>query len=512
LRELDEEEADRRLLVRVEDIRIFKTVMLTEALVLEAGGAPPEYEKALRDYGVAVGAPPGEVGARLRKRPGEVRARIVAALDEWLFRLKADEVKKIEWLKAVLAETDPDPWREQLRVAWRQRDRKRLEQLASDPGLIHQPAQTLLMLGQRLNDCQAHREAQVLLRRAQAHHSGDLWINYYLGCQLWQDKAQRGDAVPFLTAAAALRPDNVNMLSLLAMALADSGNVERALDVFGRAITLKPDGKGLHWNIGKVLFENGKWEKASHAWRRFLELEPEAKARAPIIRLLGIASAASREWRQAADCYARALGPAGTDDGHLWFEYAAALLLSGDDAGYREAYTDMARRSAKNPQQVRPYHAARACTLAARADKKSVAEAARLADWELKAKRNEGTYWSLTEQAALHHRAGDFAKAAELLEKSLQGDGKKPGRAVVAWLWLALTQQRRGKTEEARRWLEEARSWLAKQGEQLPAHSAERTGLDLHNWLEAHILLREAEALLRGTGKPGAAGREGRGG
>jgi hypothetical protein len=31
--------------------------------------------------------------------------------------------------------------------------------------------------------------------------------------------------------------------------------------------------------------------------------------------------------------------------------------------------------------------------------------------------------------------------------------------------------------------------------------------LDLHNWLEPHLLLREAEALLRETDKPGPAGR-----
>src|SRR5262249_20575004 len=84
LRELDEEEADRRLLARLEEIRLLKTLFLPQEVVFDASQAVPEYEKALRDYGVAVGAPPRQAGARIRQRPQEVRALVVAALDDWL--------------------------------------------------------------------------------------------------------------------------------------------------------------------------------------------------------------------------------------------------------------------------------------------------------------------------------------------------------------------------------------------------------------------------------------------
>jgi hypothetical protein len=82
-----------------------------------------------------------------------------------------------------------------------------------------------------------------------------------------------------------------------------------------------------------------------------------------------------------------------------------------------------------------------------------------------------------------------------LFEQSLRADPKL-GRAVLNWLWLALANQRLGKAEEARRWLSKAQGWLDRYGDGMPARADEELGLHLHNWLEAHVLRREAEALL----------------
>jgi tetratricopeptide (TPR) repeat protein len=205
----------------------------------------------------------------------------------------------------------------------------------------------------------------------------------------------------------------------------------------------------------------------------------------------GQSHAARREWDRAADGYARALKRVPTDDGEFWFEYAALLLLSGDRPGYGRACVHMIRARDKEGGP-RAYHVARACTLAEGA----VAEASlpgRLAQGELQ--ENGKQFWSLTEQGALAYRAGQFQDAVPLFEQSLKADAK-PGRAVLNWLWLALANQRLGKTEEARRWLSKAQAWLAQYRDGMPAPADEELGLDLHNWLEAHVLRREAEALL----------------
>ena len=98
----------------------------------------------------------------------------------------------------------------------------------------------------------------------------------------------------------------------------------------------------------------------------------------------------------------------------------------------------------------------------------------------------------------MHYRAGRFEQAVALFEQSLRAD-PKPGRAVVNWLWLALAQQRLGRSEEARRSLDKATAWLDQYRDGMPGGAEREVGLHLHNWLEAHVLRREAEALIRST-------------
>src|SRR5262249_15645659 len=99
--------------------------------------------------------------------------------------------------------------------------------------------------------------------------------------------------------------------------------------------------------------------------------------------------AARREWGPAAESYPRlwALGP--TDDGHAWFGFAAVQLLSGDRAGYRRACAWMLARSPAVPG-LRPYHVARACTLAPGA-LSNPAQPARLSENELQSNKTE--FW-----------------------------------------------------------------------------------------------------------------------
>jgi tetratricopeptide (TPR) repeat protein len=136
---------------------------------------------------------------------------------------------------------------------------------------------------------------------------------------------------------------------------------------------------------------------------------------------------------------------------------------------------------------------ARACTLAPN----TIAEAAlagRLVEKELK--DNAGEFWSLTEQGALHYRAGRFQQSVARFEQSLRAD-PQPGKAVLNWLWLALAHQCLGKSPEARHWLDKAQVWLDQYRDGLPTRAEEELGLHLHNWLEAYVLRREAETLIR---------------
>jgi tetratricopeptide (TPR) repeat protein len=227
-------------------------------------------------------------------------------------------------------------------------------------------------------------------------------------------------------------------------------------------------------------------------WRRLWADVDASLAADPLEQ--GRASAARRDWARAADCYARVIERRPTDDGHFWFEYAALSLLSGDRPGYVKACAHMIERCGKDGGP-RSYHVARTCTLAP----DGVADASltgRLAEKELEDSGQE--FWSLTEQGALAYRAGRFQQAVPLFEQSLQAD-LKSGRAVLNRLWLALANHRLGKADEARRWLNKAQAWLDQYRDGMPARADEELGLHLHNWLEAHVLRREAEALISST-------------
>jgi tetratricopeptide (TPR) repeat protein len=238
------------------------------------------------------------------------------------------------------------------------------------------------------------------------------------------------------------------------------------------------------------------------SWRRLWADVAALLAADPLEQ--GKTHAARRDWAQAAGCYARVIKGGPTDDGHFWFEYAALLLLSGDSPGYVRACAHMIERCGKDGGP-RSYHVARASTLAPDAVSDAPL-AGRLAEKEL---QDSGqAFWSLTEQGALAYRAGRFQEAVPFFEQSLQAD-PKPCRAVLNWLWLALTSQRLGKAEEARRWLEKAQAWLDQYRDGMPARAEEEFGLHYHNWLEAHVLRREAEALIPSTGpRSGTEGRE----
>jgi hypothetical protein len=71
----------------------------------------------------------------------------------------------------------------------------------------------------------------------------------------------------------------------------------------------------------------------------------------------------------------------------------------------------------------------------------------------------------------------------------------RPGVAVLNWLWLALADHDLGNDVEARRSFKKADDWLLRIGNHYPTR-AESLRLDRHNWLEAHILRREAANLL----------------
>jgi serine/threonine-protein kinase len=278
LHALDEEEADRRLLARVDEIQLVKVKEDTKALTFALRGAVPRYAAAFQEYGLGAGAvPPEQAAARIGQRPPQVRTQIVGALDDWLSLLREpSNARMAQWLEAVLMAADPDPWRKQLRPALRKQDQRALRRLADEVDVARQPPWTLTLLGMALRSGGSLPQGLALLRRAQGQYPGDFRVNIELGWQLDRDPDHTDDPVRFFRVAAALRPDSPLVRMTLATSLARRGELDKAVTVLREAAALKPELAAVHYNLGCCLGAKGDRDGAIRAYRRAIALEPDS--------------------------------------------------------------------------------------------------------------------------------------------------------------------------------------------------------------------------------------------
>jgi serine/threonine protein kinase/Flp pilus assembly protein TadD len=310
VRELAEEEADGQMVARLEELRLLQaeTDVESNRFVLER--ALPDYRQAFNDYGVRAGAmSPEEAAALLERRPSAIRGILMAALDHWLILARHKQAPETAWLARVLAIADSDGWRQEVRAARERGDRQALEALAREVDPATQPPEALFVLNVSLRQRGATEAAVALLRRAQEAFPGDFWINHDLGVALQNARPpQAEEAVRFLTAATALRPNSpgvrFNLGSalwkrgrhdeaaaafraaidlkpqyalayfMLTSVLSDKGQLDEAIAVGRRAVTRLPNNAQGHYNLGIVLAKNRQVDEAIAAYRRAIALDP----------------------------------------------------------------------------------------------------------------------------------------------------------------------------------------------------------------------------------------------
>jgi serine/threonine-protein kinase len=275
--DLDEEEKDRKLVAALDEARLKQAETLSEnRYAVER--AVPLFREAFRAYGMAAGeGDPKAVAERIRQRPAAVQASILAALDEWEALAGQITEPHREWLRAVLAAAEPaDAWGRQVRAARAEKDgakrKATLEALAASADVAKVPARALTQLAKRLDP--GPRVA--LLRRAQAHYPADFWVNHNLGMALQQvTPPERDEAVRFLTAAVALRPESAGCVLNLGNALRAKGQVDDAIACFRKAVELDPKYAHAHLGLGAALYDKGRVDEAIACIRKAIELDPK---------------------------------------------------------------------------------------------------------------------------------------------------------------------------------------------------------------------------------------------
>jgi len=205
-----------------------------------------------------------------RREP--VRTALVAALDDWSMLVDRSEGRELGWLRSVLAATDRDAWRAEVRGAYARRDREALETLSRRGDAMGQSPWTLRILGEFLYELSTPECTVAFYRRAQKRHPSNLWINLRLGDTLRMNEPR--EAISYYMAALALRPGAAT-LRKLGSAFAYAGLHDRAVSCFQRAIELAPEDARYYYHLSHPLIEKKDWRGAIQALRRAIALKPD---------------------------------------------------------------------------------------------------------------------------------------------------------------------------------------------------------------------------------------------
>jgi serine/threonine-protein kinase len=258
--------ADTALAKRLDSARL-RVLTLVRGGGFDSAAAEKEYAAAFQEAGL--GKPDDDAATvAARVRASAVRAELLAALDDWA-GMTRDQSRQ-EWLLAVGRAADPDPGRVRLRRPELWRDGAALTKLATEARTAELSPQLVVALGKAL--LEAGEDPIPLLRRAQAHHPEDFFLNLALAVQLQLAK-QPGQAIGYYRAALALRRV-AGVHSNLGNALYENGDRNEALGHYREALGLDPTDAAAHSNLGQVLQRDGKLDEAIRHYREAVRLDP----------------------------------------------------------------------------------------------------------------------------------------------------------------------------------------------------------------------------------------------
>jgi tetratricopeptide (TPR) repeat protein len=170
--------------------------------------------------------------------------------------------------------------------------------------------------------------------------------------------------------------------------------------------------------------------------------------------------------------------------------YAALFVLAGDVDTYRQQCARVFERLGDTRQAHAAYLVARICALTPDAE----IDPNKLVQIAERAVQAKPVPHHLHTLGLAYYRAGQFDKAIEQLQKSMEGNWKAQ---VVNWLVLAMAHQRLGHADEARIWFEKAVRWIDNSDvAKSPGSSDRLRSLYPHDAVACMVLRREAEMLL----------------
>jgi tetratricopeptide (TPR) repeat protein len=270
--ELEQVRRDQKMIAKLEEAWLQMAAPGKEEFDRE--GADRLFRQAFTDYGLDVDRlTPEEAGKRLAASP--VAEDLIVALDSWARVLR--DFRAVEKLRAIASQADRDGWRKRLRSLDAGKDRAAICQLAAAPLPERLAPSTIILLADQLRFAGEKAKALEVLRQAQRQHPGDFWLCFELaGHSFRRGSTGYEDAVRYLTAALALRPQSAVACYSLGLALAKQNKLDEAVAACRKAIELRPDYAEAYHNLGTALQQQKKLDEAVTAYRKAIELKPES--------------------------------------------------------------------------------------------------------------------------------------------------------------------------------------------------------------------------------------------
>jgi WD40 repeat protein/tetratricopeptide (TPR) repeat protein len=292
-----------------------------------------------------------------------------------------------------------------------------------------------------------------------------------------------------------------------------------------RLIASKPEDGSLYVRRSHAYIQLGRWVEAEQDYSKAIKLGA-AQGDPSLYNLRGQARAALGHWAGAEEDYSKAieLGIASTiiniysrrgiaranlgrwadadadfdifiargSAGPAWGLHALLQLQLGDIDGYRETCARMLEKFEKTKDPGTVLMVADACACAPDA----VADLERLVPLAERGLANTPESFHLEYMGRILYRSGRYKEALERLEESAKLTPSRQGN-VVNWLFLAMTCDRLGHTDQARKWLDQAVQKIDRDYPKRPGETASIPSLSWNARLFYQILRREAEAQIK---------------
>ena len=188
-----------------------------------------------------------------------------------------------------------------------------------EPARVHRHRAIALLLQGRLAESEAASRQALGLRPDDVDAMNDL------GLAIWR-QGRPAEAEAIYCQACALEPDDYRILTNLGLALSDLDRKDEAAECFRAALRVRPDCFDARMNLGIVLSDQGRFDDAVEWLFGALELRPDS---ADALQNVGMNLLRQGKWAEAIAYYERALERQ-PDFPEVHRNLAYALLCCGD--------------------------------------------------------------------------------------------------------------------------------------------------------------------------------------